>query len=445
MTSALAAGKDTVTLALRMSGDRQQDPAYGRHYSNEMHMTVTHNRAPNQPTNVSVGGRNCVDAPFHSASRAPDLVATVTDPDVSPGGAPDSVGAKFEIFDVSDPSLRFAQTSSRISWNPHAVRMPEGFLADGHTYDLTVRGDDGEALGPKTAPCRFTSDFTRPEAEPTIASPEYPEQPDWPGTGGPGVTGHFTFGAGGTADIAGYRWGERGAYTYVAADRLGGGATVDFTPTRSGPTSIVAAAVDRAGNQSPTRRYEIWVRSDAPEVTATPPDGALGQPVEFTFTSRVAGVVEYSYEFNQGVARTVAAGPDRTAKVTLVLDQPYQNVLTVRSRTAAGTLSDSRQWYLSVDGHEPTVTSADYPEDFEGHGGPGVAGTFEFISTLPRTAEYVYSLDGGPQVVVPAGPDGRASTSIAPADSGWHQLSVRARRADGITSAPRDHTFLVNE
>ncbi|HEU5473088.1 MAG TPA: hypothetical protein VFV67_20775 [Actinophytocola sp.] len=75
--------------------------------------------------------------------------------------------------------------------------------------------------------------MTRPGV-PTVGSTDYPENNPYPGVGAPGLPGRFTFDANGSADVVGFRYGEFFASTFVAADRPGGSATVEFAPRGQG-------------------------------------------------------------------------------------------------------------------------------------------------------------------------------------------------------------------
>jgi hypothetical protein len=245
-------------------------------------------------------------------------------------------------------------------------------------------------------------------------------------------------------DVVGYYYGLFAPRTYVAPDQMGGDATVDVSPDSSGPTRLVAYSVDRTGNRSPERTYEFWVRDNTPVVSSNPPHGGLAEPREFTFAARVDGVVEYTYQLNDNPVQTVAANGDGVATVTITPAKWGPNYLAVRSRTSAGVVSAPDNFHFYVSGAEPCVNSDDYPQDpFEGMGGPGVPGTFQFAPNLSGTVEYVYSLDGAPETVVAAGPDGRATVTITPARAGAQTLIVRSRRADGIESRSTTYDIVV--
>lgn len=73
--------------------------------------------------------------------------------------------------------------------------------------------------------------------------------------GGPGQTEPFSFTANGVPDVTGFVYceavGKCTPTTYVAANQLGGSATVGVSPVASGPNDLWVRSVDRAGNQGP--------------------------------------------------------------------------------------------------------------------------------------------------------------------------------------------------
>jgi len=101
---------------------------------------------------------------------------------------------------------------------------------------------------------------TAPAAVPTVTSAAYPADGRW--HGGAAVPGEFTFGANGVTDVDHYvyGWGVDSPSTPVAADALGGAATVALTPPGDGPSDLYVQSVDRAGNRSRPAIHHIYVR-----------------------------------------------------------------------------------------------------------------------------------------------------------------------------------------
>ncbi|GAA1753312.1 hypothetical protein GCM10009681_25390 [Luedemannella helvata] len=71
--------------------------------------------------------------------------------------------------------------------------------------------------------------------------------------------GAFTFTAGGMTDVASYQYDldTNPPATTVAADGLGGSATVTINPPSDGAHTLYVRSVDRAGNVSATRSYQV--------------------------------------------------------------------------------------------------------------------------------------------------------------------------------------------
>ncbi|MGW4060855.1 DNRLRE domain-containing protein [Amycolatopsis sp. NPDC004747] len=91
----------------------------------------------------------------------------------------------------------------------------------------------------------------------------------------------------------------------------------------------------------------------------------------------------------------------------------------------------------------PAVTSADYPNDGQPHGGAGRPGTFVLRpgDTVP-IAKFVYQLDTDPlPSETPA--TGQLSVSLTPGSAGTRTLTVRAVTPGGLVSPPSVYTFVV--
>lgn len=251
---ALAAGEPRVTLALRIAARRQGDFRYGRAYGNDLRITIRYNFPPNTPTDLSTNNRPCTDGHFFTGSRQPVLFARLSDPDGAYG-----LHGRFALGPSDQPDRRTEHTTalgvSYANWE-----VPDGVLEHGRTYAWSIRAEDGEDISPWAEVCEFTTDFVRPDVEPTVSSADYPEDCPEPGCGGPGIPGEFAFTANGVADVAGFYYSpDNTREKFVAADRLGGEATVSYTPPGFGTQTLFVKSVDRAGNRSPARRYEFQV------------------------------------------------------------------------------------------------------------------------------------------------------------------------------------------
>lgn len=190
----------------------------------------------------------------------------------------------------------------------------------------------------------------------------------------------------------------------------------------------------------------ISVDAVSPEITG-PELGKPGQPMTFTFTSRMPGVTEYVWSLSPGEEEHVLpAGPDGVGRLTWTPTEDGYHYLGVQARNATGALSGGSGLSFQVSS-APQVYSAVYPPWTYG-GGVGVEGTFGVEPEMPNVTEYVYqfrvSFDETPETTVAAGADGTLSLRYTPTQSGYHTLKIRSRSADGTLSGWREYTFLVN-
>lgn len=335
---AVAAGRSTVTLALRNPDGQEHSLEYGRHFAAAVSLGVTYNTAPDVPTNLRTG-----DSFTACSTEAPGrflragghgLYAHMTDPDPA-DGAPEQVAGRFAVWPVDSPDQRRELTTLPVSvpWDV-GVTMPTDLAVHGRSYAWQVQADDGVDTSPWSHICYFTYDLVAPAAAPSVSSVDYPDG-EW--SGGVGIPGTFTFSADGDTDVIGFHYRDGlGGSTYVATDQPGGSAQVIITPERN-YSSLFVASADRADNRSTERTYEIRANDTAPIVVG-PRIVQVGEQAEFSFSPGMADVVEYHYWFNNEPPTVVAAGSDGTARVTV--SKPLGDyVLNVRSRTSAGLLS----------------------------------------------------------------------------------------------------------
>ncbi|HEV7977228.1 hypothetical protein [Amycolatopsis sp.] len=436
VTDALAAGKTSLTVAMRLPDAKQLDPAFGRRVASTLQMTMFYNRAPNTPTGLGIDNRPCGSDTLFLHPGSQIVYGNVSDPDL------DAVGGKFAAWDIADPSQRVDITTTVSRAGYANTSLPQGFLVDGHTYDLTMQAiDDRGLVSPGAATCRLTADKTAPDKPPTVSSTDYPVEG---GTGEPGKPGQFTFTSNGVADVASFRYVLTGGGTNdITADVLGGKAVATITPTTAGGVYLQVWSVDRAGNRSAEAPYIFDVKDNSPLLSHTPENGGLGEPREYTFTPRTANVTAYAYTFNDDAEITVPARPDGTATATITPNRATGNTLKVRSRNADGQFSSVAQENLRLPSSAPVVTSDVYGTSGPS-GGPGVPGTFTFTTTMATVTEYLYSIDfSGEWVVVPAGPDRKGTVVITPERAGTIFLEVIARNADGVETQSTYYDFEV--
>jgi hypothetical protein len=437
---AVAAGQRLLTLELRESNE--ESPLLGRRFDNDLRMTVVYDTPPDLPTPVKADSAACTaTGPYPwVASLQPTLYARVNDPDG------ESVDVTFAVWPLSNPAdRRTYQVTSYPSGSTAQRQLPEGSIVDGGTYGWAAQATDPEGLTSEwSSGCYFQVDATRPATAPLVSSTDYPA--DGGVHGGQGIPGLFTFSANGVADVVGFSYGWTGVPQggYIAADQLGGSATVSLAPPNF--TNILSVvSVDRAGNTSPTVNYTFFAAPTVPIVSETGQPKAGGS-IQLTFHPGVNlpgyAVVGYRYSVNAGASQAVAAGSDGTATVTVSLVYGF-NTVTVNSVSANGWASPATQASYYAD-NSPTVSSADFPENGTG-GAVGQPGTFTFTSNLAGSVEFAYSFDYGATFQsVPVGPDGKASITWTPDVAGDHSIFVYSETAGGTQSDWYFYDFSVN-
>ncbi len=502
----LDAGRDRITLGLRIDGLKEFDPRLGRRLRANSFLSIAANTRPTVPVEL---------APCDTSTSNTDIVfrARSEDPDYG-----DHLNATVAVWPEHDPAQRQEFTGGfempegtiQLTWRDHG--FPDG------RYTWSIRSTDREDLSEWSAPCTFTIDRVAPAA-PSVSSVDYPS--DGQTHGGAGVPGRFTFT--GPPDAVAYRYGLSGASDEVRAAAPGEPVTVEIAPP-GGPKWLDVEAIDAAGNRSAVTRYQFWVRSTEPGVRIGPVRG-VGFPVQVTFSPGVEGIVEYGYRVNDGPETRLPAGPDGTATVTVTLPHPGFPVLHVRSWTAAGLAGVRHASVLVVDEPEvswdgaalelrprraatahyrytlnngdpvqvaadstgaatvpldlpdgryevrvvsvdaggavsgatllqftirsaapgPAVSSDVYGNSPEPAGGVGVPGTFSFTTGAAffEVESFMLVLNGGPETSVWADFDGSGRAVLAPDRSGTNTLTVRARYYDGTMSRPTTFTFEV--
>lgn len=439
---ALAAGQTQLTFELRESDE--QNPHQGRWLGNQPWLLFSYDTPPDTPTPLDVDGKPCATAaPYPWVSNLqPTLYARPTDPDVADYG---SLSVTFALWPISDPTHRTLVLAPNAASGQTVQRpLPSGVVADGGSYGWSVQTTDAEGLTSSwSTPCYFQVDVTRPANPPGVSSSDYPSDSTW--HGGQGIPGIFTFTANGVSDIVGYTYGWNGYAQggYVAADELGGSATVALAPPRP-VNDLAVASVDRAGNQSPPTIYRFDATPTAPIVNQVGQPKAGGSTeIDLRPGVTIPGyeVVSYTYKFNGGSGQTVAARPDGTATVMVTPVYGFNSV-AVTSTSVNGWVSTETDESFYAD-NSPTVASPDFPENGTG-GTAGQPGTFTFTSNLAGSTDFYYSFDYGSTFqTVPVGGDGTATISWT-ADVAVGAIYVYSQTADGTQSDWYFYNFSVN-
>jgi hypothetical protein len=269
LRNAVSKGWSKTTFLLR--ADNESSYLHLKRFCNNAVLSVTYNRAPNQPPQSALSmapGGQCVSGSARPyVSSLPKLKATLTDPDTADA---EPLTAEFKV--TWTPSGGTTQTKS---WTSSALANGSTF-----TYDLAnttsgtpslpenvvvqwqVRASDGTATGPWSAtPCEFILDKTKPSG-PDIDSAEYlpgdaadttpscvEDATWWPGVGRYGT---FTFDSAAT-DVNSYQYGfdtNPSAANVLTPTSDGGPVSVRWLPQQEGPHTINVIAVDHAGKQS---------------------------------------------------------------------------------------------------------------------------------------------------------------------------------------------------
>ncbi|GGS24539.1 hypothetical protein [Actinokineospora fastidiosa] len=333
VAEAVAAGRDTLTLAVRISDAHQGDVAFGRTVAVDPWLTVDYNTPPGVPTGVSLrsGSRDtpCGAEPLLTGSRALSVVGRVSDPDGT------WVSTRTAFWPVADPSARVELVTSPEPGGPFIQPIPAELVEHGGAYAFEVRAEDGHTASAWSATCVFTTDLIAPDRAPTVTSDLYRESSGYPGDGGVGVPGEFTFTANGVADVVRFEyWGTN--VSHGAVDAVDGTATVTVTPTRDGPGHLSVVSLDAAGHRSPERIYQHWVRDTRPTVEA--PFEIFGEPFAVTFRANQENAKTVHYTVG-GDILTAPLAEDGTAVVELEFPAPPGPVLRAWTTTADGTAS----------------------------------------------------------------------------------------------------------
>ncbi|GIF11664.1 hypothetical protein [Actinoplanes teichomyceticus] len=224
--------------------------------------------------------------------------------------------------------------------------------------------------------------------------------------------------------------------------------SVDVVPTHAGDSVFTAWARLSDGTLSPPTEYTLHLDS-APQLTVRGPFGderlVHNRPASFTFTSALAGATAFRYSFDNpyddrdAEERTVAAGADGTATITLDVPEDWNYSIEARvvSVAADGAASDPRSVSLSADSPRVEVENP-WPADWaEPAGGLGVPGQFGFYAyTLGDvTARYLWRVDDGPLHEAPVEADAwMTSVAYTPDRTGAHTLYVQREFTDGSVS-----------
>jgi RHS repeat-associated protein len=248
------AARSGANLTLGLRSPNETNNLYWKRFSNNPTLSVTYNTPPVAPTKLavtpSVGG--------YSSSLQGTLSAAVTSPD----GAP--LAVQFEVWnaDYTNDVCYYHPTTPNVASGSTASWVMNTARDNGVLYHVRARSYDGISYSPWTGYVDFITDATAPAAAPTVSSADYPEGA-W--ANGAGQEGSFTLGAHGITDVSSYRYGldQNPPTSSLAADSLGGTATVALTPSAAGPHTLYVQSLDRAGNVSAVTSYAFFAGTAA--------------------------------------------------------------------------------------------------------------------------------------------------------------------------------------
>ncbi|RSM36289.1 hypothetical protein DMA12_40970 [Amycolatopsis balhimycina DSM 5908] len=244
-----------------------------------------------------------------------------------------------------------------------------------------------------------------------------------------------------------YHWNDEDLITVpLDAD---GTATVTVTPKTSSWGSFYGYTTTASGQNSGWGGMNVSVASNKPKVTSAEyPEGgdmtgAVGVPGTFVFSSPVPGAVSYTYDFNNGVHGTVAAGPDGTASVVFTPTQSYINSIWVTTKFADGTVSEQGSYTFYV-----AYSSPHFSCDATGWSvAPGQHIQCTLTPVQVNLATYGYRVDSGQETTLAPGSDGTATFAFdVPADAhsgSYVQLRVWSTNTAGTKSDESGTSFYV--
>lgn len=204
------------------------------------------NTKPDAPTELKVDGVDCAVGAARPFIRnaTPAFSARVVDQD---GGQNPFLNARFHWGPVGSGETGSAGVGSVPNGEIARVNAPPGTFVHGGKYAFSAEAGDGHESSDRSGPCEFEVDTVQPDRPPLVSSTDFPDDGQF--HGGTSMTGAFTFKADNVADVKGFYYGyENPPANYVAADQLGGEATVNITARQVGFNTLYVQSVDRAGN-----------------------------------------------------------------------------------------------------------------------------------------------------------------------------------------------------
>ncbi|MFF7389705.1 LamG-like jellyroll fold domain-containing protein [Streptomyces scabiei] len=291
-----AADKGWDTTTFRLKAANESDVSYWKRFCGNAHLEVTYNRPPLQPDQDALQmkpGGSCEfgAATEHYVTETPRVSAVLKDYDHNDTGSnSEKLQAQFKVFWEKDGQTvtHYATTGQRATTNVSKKITQTGqatffytigsdvkddgepgfTLPKNTVIGWAVRGYDQEAYGAWSSDgaqtrCEFIYDTTQPKSA-TVTSAAYPDDEAW--HVGTGDYGSFTIDSP-SADVTKYTYRFTGPHAVntprtVAAESVGGPATIRWMPPSEGTYALQVTAVDGAGNAQKTPTVHVFLVSD---------------------------------------------------------------------------------------------------------------------------------------------------------------------------------------
>ncbi|NJP35273.1 LamG domain-containing protein [Micromonospora sp. HSS6-12] len=261
---------DVLTMGLRAMNEGNM-PDYWRQFRNDASLSITFNRYPNIPTNVSLDPSTTVGSGpsgFITRDATPQLFATVSDPDRNFG---QTVQGVFQIW-WGSTKVWEGQSALVLGVSNVSPQTAPPALVEDRLYTVRVWAKDAAGLMSKQWSdfIQFTVDVTPPAVPPVVVPQEvatgitakYVENA-W--AGGPGQAGAFAFKPNGVTDVNRYQYSfDSSTYTgEVGAAANGDSASlISYTPSSPGMHTLRVWTVDKAGwIVDEPEEYQFWVHT----------------------------------------------------------------------------------------------------------------------------------------------------------------------------------------
>jgi hypothetical protein len=201
------------------------------------------------------------------------------------------------------------------------VSTPVGIaLADGHQYTWTADAYDGILTSADAPVCHFDADLTAPTV-PVVTSTTFPQSGSGASPPTIGTTGTFSFASTDSvptgcvpaclaSGVAAYEYSFNTPLPASGATTAAPGTAVSFAPTAWGTNILYVAAVDNAGNVSPTEQYDFYVTWNGQALASSKAGDVDGDGIPDLLATNAAGnLLLYPGGTDPAVTPTVAGTP----------------------------------------------------------------------------------------------------------------------------------------